>query len=884
VIGGAGRAARYAGQGEFGLGRRLPLGGGSTLRSCGPQRGNSIEESDFTPALHLVGRPINSHLWTRGVLCRTLRGMDSETREGNTPTNPSSAKSAKDKTLCSTMERLMPTLCPRDWWNWPPDMFALTSRILLRTGLYRLALDSPWPDGWPETEWDDKVRRMGREWARRSGSRSDVTSADPLRPATKQDGLDGLREDFNALVDKEGEGGFDSVCELAFGHQDQDIEWKDHPKDAEFIKTIIEIHATADAACLNLGIPISPASPDHDDDDLEPRTRFRLVASTLLAQSGSLSRLPLRHGTVLPKLRTAQVGVTLRSLSHNIAYDSSEVHVSWTATPWINDNEDTINILIVPWPYSVEPRWFKRQSFPQGRHLSGTGRSFSYNPEEDDGLAASVCSLLKEALKQTDRIHIIVLPEVAASEAAWDSIKTRLGQVDQTHPPMLIGGVRPKKTSISDPQKNTIRLSTQLGGKWYEISQHKHHKWKLDKSQIDQYGLGSVLSGEHNWWESIGVPRRSLSFVCANGWLTICPLICEDLARQDPIAQVVRNVGPTLVVAALFDGPQLKHRWPARYATIFSEDPGSSALTVTALGMARRSIGPNGNRSSVVALWRDSKSDAREISVDVPIESLDVDISDESKPAPPKSYGVLLSTSARWTEEYTLDGRSDRTGAAVLCYHGHQTIVASAENPQTHEESRTRQKETSEIQPIELELQPQQRKGASDLTQFVFAASSGILETCGERILTERIERNAACGYIEDPDTPSLTLGLLVMKRALGEARSSMSVSTTEEMPISRQRRFIHAVVNGSLRGVKHPPAALSDAISASDLPRFLSILDKTEEAEIVRLAGLAHRGLLWAAHSFLCGERYRGTLTHGGADIMQKIEKALLNPEALGS
>src|SRR5687768_17746605 len=37
-------------------------------------------------------------------------------------------------------------------------------------------------------------------------------------------------------------------------------------------------------------------------------------------------------------------------------------------------------------------------------------------------------------------------------------------------------------------------------------------------------------------------------------------LICEDLARQDPIAELVRHVGPTLVVTILMDGPQLKNR------------------------------------------------------------------------------------------------------------------------------------------------------------------------------------------------------------------------------------------------------------------------------------------------------------------------------------
>jgi hypothetical protein len=48
-------------------------------------------------------------------------------------------------------------------------------------------------------------------------------------------------------------------------------------------------------------------------------------------------------------------------------------------------------------------------------------------------------------------------------------------------------------------------------------------------------------------------------------------------------------IGPNLVIALLMDGPQLENRWPARYATVLAEDPGSAVLTVTSLGMVRRS-------------------------------------------------------------------------------------------------------------------------------------------------------------------------------------------------------------------------------------------------------------------------------------------------------
>ena len=40
-------------------------------------------------------------------------------------------------------------------------------------------------------------------------------------------------------------------------------------------------------------------------------------------------------------------------------------------------------------------------------------------------------------------------------------------------------------------------------------------------------------------------------------------------------------IGPNLVFTLLMNGPQLKTRWPARYAKILADDPGSSVLSIT---------------------------------------------------------------------------------------------------------------------------------------------------------------------------------------------------------------------------------------------------------------------------------------------------------------
>ena len=153
--------------------------------------------------------------------------------------------------------------------------------------------------------------------------------------------------------------------------------------------------------------------------------------------------------------------------------------------------------------------------------------------------------------------------------------------------------------------------------------------------------VDGFLSPAKRWWEHTKIEPRKLAFFSLNDWLTFSVLICEDLARQDPVARVVRTVGPNLVIALLMDGPQLKARWPARYATVLAEDPGSSVLTITSVGMAERSRPPGTMVSRAVALWKDAQSVTREIEL------------------PAGSGSLLLTLIPHWAREWAADGRSN---------------------------------------------------------------------------------------------------------------------------------------------------------------------------------------------------------------------------------
>jgi hypothetical protein len=130
-----------------------------------------------------------------------------------------------------------------------------------------------------------------------------------------------------------------------------------------------------------------------------------------------------------------------------------------------------------------------------------------------------------------------------------------------------------------------------------------------------------------------------VQFVEVGEGITVVALVCEDLAQIDNVAELLRSVGPTIVITPLLDGPQLASRWAARYASVLADDPGSAVLTLTSAGMALRSRPQGRDPSRVIALWKDPVRGMREI------------------PLEPDAQGVLLTASADLTTRRSSDGR-----------------------------------------------------------------------------------------------------------------------------------------------------------------------------------------------------------------------------------
>jgi hypothetical protein len=372
----------------------------------------------------------------------------------------------------------------------------------------------------------------------------------------------------------------------------------------------------------------------------------------LLTTRGTLSRLPPSQIVVLPKMRTPRVGITLRALSHHLAAHRSEVEVIWRSVPWISRDENVLNFVIVPWPYEVPSESFQPVPLSESFGSRG-GRFFRYRGPREPFEGEQVVRLLLEAEKRVKRVHAVVLPELALTEEELGDLKSLLAaNFAHKKVPLIVSGTRSKESVEGEPDTNRVVLSSFFAGKWYDLYQDKHHRWKLDSTQLRQYGLKGLFPGKDEWWEAIRVRPRQLAFFSPTGWLTLCPLICEDLARLDPVSPLIRSVGPSLLVAVLLDGPQLQSRWAARYASVLAEDPGTSVLTVSSLGMSRRGRRSTSTRRTV-AMWKDLWSPWKELEVE----------EDE--------HGVLLSVRAEMEEEMSLDGRSDLGNAAVFRYQAH---------------------------------------------------------------------------------------------------------------------------------------------------------------------------------------------------------------------
>jgi hypothetical protein len=582
----------------------------------------------------------------------------------------------KGTTLKQFAAGLMPEWeLPGDWFAWPPDLFALTAAVFARTGCYRHVITGDVARG---TEWQLEAEKAGVRWGECVSERLAGRGDRVRRPGEYLE--EGDLAEPELLVSLRAELG-----RLADTVTMEQLRVLLDPEAEELSRVLLKLHAISDEACTGLGFPgFVP----------EKAALAHCLGNLLLTSKGSLSSLPKHCGIVLPKMRTPQKGLTLRSLALHLTFHETEVEVMWRAMPWPNFEENTLNLLAVPWPRDVQSTSFRAQP-----DTLESIRYFKFQPHDRAPTLESerIVDLIRNQEKEHGcRIHVIALPECSLSEDEYRELLAMLRAARLADRirwvPLVVGGIRHTKREVNstgprEDELNQVRLAAYFAGRWYTLSQRKHHRWKLDRNQIRQYGLDGHLATRRDWYEGIALGQRRLTFLAPTGWLTLCPLICEDLAQLEPVSELIRGVGPTLLVALLADGPQLETRWSARYASVFADDPGTAVLTLTSLGMASRSrrvdepVPPSGKDPSAgpsistVALWRDMARGWRKVDVEQG--------SQDQEDVPP---AVLLTISADWQKEYTADGRHDHEFAATFKLEGVRPVVLDRRDDDDAEE------------------------------------------------------------------------------------------------------------------------------------------------------------------------------------------------------
>jgi hypothetical protein len=506
-----------------------------------------------------------------------------------------------------------------DWEHlprWPPDVFALANLVLDMTEAYRLAVAPPRGRQWPPTTaWNTQVAAAARQWRDVAGARTGA--------------LPELVRRAWAVVTR--------YREIPLSDLRPDDPWELWP-------ALITLHALADEACA--GLAAAPGSSS------EPFDRH---AWTLLAERGTLARISANRIRILPKTHFTVRGITMRSFSRYLALSFEAVDLHWrridagapvgtpTATPLGRD----YHAILVPWPLRVSGDAFRPVAGPLRNMDQSAFGFFEFVPDAPLDLDL-IRGLIAAARRKAPRIDAMILPESSVEPHEIAGLEAELADAGVT---FLYAGVR-QRPGEDGFGRNYIHLGVLTTEGWERFEQDKHHRWCLDGPQIRQYHLTRSLDPDRLWWEAIELPARMVQVLDLGGGTTTVPLVCEDLARMDEVMEILRRIGPAIIVALLLDGPQVAGRWPCRYASILAEEPGSAVLTLTSFGMAARSRPPGLRRSRVVGHWHDTAGGPHEIEL------------------ARGASGVLLRASTRRRTVWTADGRRHVDGSPDLVLTG----------------------------------------------------------------------------------------------------------------------------------------------------------------------------------------------------------------------
>lgn len=520
----------------------------------------------------------------------------------------------------------------------PADVFAFTAYILDGSGAYHhiapeTGASGPGRNIIISQVFRSRAVRVGKEWRSTKAAAGRLPAVPPR-----------VKKLWNELVNYQE----DEVFVLL----------KPEAATPDWWRIVIELLMIADEASQELGF--NPDNPFFEPiaeafavEDVVSGREFRRLQEAPTTFSTADSNVV----NVMAKSRTPSVGCTLRSFSHHLAMlpGQGSVRARWVTSPFSlpASKAETLGLLLVPLPYKLHHSAFVARGDHKGRWgwFDVEQQWLPDSLERRREFVNFITGLVHEARQDGRRVDGIVLPELALNYRQFRMLASALAR--HTKVDFLISGLSDTRDGR---QGNFVAIAPfflfgEVSDRKHGLEQiflirEKHHRWKLTKDQIEAYGLEDALDVDRNWWEHLDLLERRLDLFVYRGGTSLTTMICEDLARVDPCQSVLRSIGPNLVIALLMDGPQLNGRWPARYATVLADDPGSSVLTFTSLGLIeRQNEMKKFAQSSTIALWKDESNG---------IVQLDL---------PRDADALYLQLNAETKTEHTLDGRPDEANA-----------------------------------------------------------------------------------------------------------------------------------------------------------------------------------------------------------------------------
>jgi hypothetical protein len=307
-------------------------------------------------------------------------------------------------------------------------------------------------------------------------------------------------------------------------------------------QALLTLHAICDETAVGWGLAKSnPDSQNFTTTDIKSIKGSQGLCEQLLMTNGTMSTFKPQRCRVMPKRHNPNLGITLRSLSSNLAFQISSVDVVWRrsaendltrklvlpntdpSTPKehkpLSDEKNTatenlISILLLPLPREVHAKAFSASKNNEDRVELVPGHKFFVYEANKSVRIDDVKEIVEHANKELtggNHVDIVVLPECAITPDDIEELEAGLKSLKTKTPAIYIAGVSGEKqrsakaSTLSRFQVNSVHCKY-LEEVRSETGTTEDEGKKNDGSQVidRSYGSDDLFA---KTWKANNVPK-----------------------------------------------------------------------------------------------------------------------------------------------------------------------------------------------------------------------------------------------------------------------------------------------------------------------------------------------------------------------------------------